>query len=400
MFNLLTVVLSLIISGFTFAQTSYVPKTLTLAEGGNEIGFDTGVFVPTIHSDSRGELIQFEEGESYLRADINFLGKYGFTNNLQVNVGLRARVNQSNQTFDSGSETEELSLVASGIESGLVQLKYSFPLVKGLQYSMEANYRTAFYTNSEYTAGTKPDHIVLGDGDSEVSVGGGLTIYTDSQNFFSARALYRNPSKQLSSEFYTESEFAIVWQYFAMLIGVENLISLNGDAYTTDPDTKPQISSGSTYDFNSINRSWTAPYMGMNFALGSKWRLELKAKSKIYGVSTDLGNEVMISLHKRTSDLKSFVQKDAAFKQYSIEGVVKKLSKKRTAAVLNIGLQDGIEKGMKIDFYHFDYLGGNQLIASGFVVKVSLKKSIIKITKRFSKLRVEEGTVARSGILR
>jgi hypothetical protein len=385
-----------LISNFTFGQTSYVSKTQTLASGGNEIGVDTSVFVPTIHSDSRGDLIQFEEGESYLRADLEFLGKYGFTDSLQLTVGLRGRHIQSNETY----ETEEISLVASGVESGLVQLKYSFPMEKGLQYSMEANYRTAFYTNSDFTTGSKPDHVVLGDGDSEVSLGGAFTMYTSSQNFFSASALYKNPAKHLSSEFHTEMEFAVVWQYFAMLLGVENVTSLNGDAYTTDPESKPAISSGSTNDFNSINRGWTAPYLGMNFALGSKWRLEFKAKSKIYGVSTDLGSEVMISLHKRNSSSKSFVQKDAAFKQYSIEGLVKKLSKKRTAAVLDIGLKDGIEKGMKIDFYHFDYLGGNQLIASGFVVKVSHSKSIIKITRRFSKLRVEEGTVARAGLIR
>jgi hypothetical protein len=396
MFKFLIVILLSTLSNIAFAQTSYISKTQTLAEGGSEIGVDTSLFVPTIHADTRGDLIQFEEGESYLRADMELSGKYGFTNNFQVNMGLRARLNQSNQTFES----EELSLVTSGLESGFIQFLYSFPMTEGLQYSFEVNYRTAFYTNSEYDPTVRPDSIVLGDGDTDVSIGGGFTFYTDSKNFFSTRALYRNPSAQLSSEFFIESEFALVWQYFAMLIGVENVTSLNGDAYTTDPEEKPQISTGSTYDYNSINRSWTAPYMGMNFALGSKWRLELKAKSKLYGVSTDLGNEVMISLHKRNSDSKSFVQKDAAFKQYSIEGVVKKLSKKRTAAVLDIGMQAGLEKGMKIDFYHFDYLGGNQLIASGFVVKVSLKKSIVKITKRFSKLRVEEGTVARSGLLR
>ena len=64
---------------------------------------------------------------------------------------------------------------------------------------------------------------------------------------------------------------------------------------------------------------------------------------------TDRVNEFIL-------ERESFVQKDAAFKQYSIEGVVKKLSKKRTAAVLDIGMQAGLEKGMKIDFYHFDFL--------------------------------------------
>ncbi len=377
-------------------QTSYLSKTQSLVKGGSEIGIVSKSFSPTIHADSRGDLIKFEQGESYFRSELEFQGKYGFTNNFQVSFGARGRLNQSSQTYN----TQELSFVASGIESGFVQLLYSFDMDDGVQYSLEANYRNSFYTNEAYTSDVEPDHIVLGDGGSDVSVGFGFTYYTKSQNFLSSKFLYRNPSEELSSEILTEVEGAIVWRYFAMIFGVENVYSLNGDPYASDPTSKPKISTGSTYDYNSINRSWTAPYVAMNFALGDKWRLELGAKSKVYGVSTDLGSELLISLHRRNSKVDNFKQKNDAFKQYKIDGVVKKISKKRTAAVLDVGLQEGLEKGMKVDFYHFDYLGGNKLIASGFVVKVSLSKSIVKITRRFSKLRVEEGTVARAGLIR
>ena len=54
---------------------------------------------------------------------------------------------------------------------------------------------------------------------------------------------------------------------------------------------------------------------------------------------------------------------------------------------------------MKVDFYYFDYLGGNELIASGYVIKANSGKSMIKITRRFSKRKVGEKTIARAGLI-
>ncbi|MCO4754685.1 MAG: hypothetical protein KC478_09380 [Bacteriovoracaceae bacterium] len=68
--------------------------------------------------------------------------------------------------------------------------------------------------------------------------------------------------------------------------------------------------------------------------------------------------------------------------------------------IIDAGLREGLEKGSKIDFYHFDYLGGNELIASGYIVKLGATKSMVKITKRYSKKRVEDGTLARGGLIR
>lgn len=390
---------SLLLFCFTisaFAKMSYVSKTQTLNEGAYQLNLNSVYFAPTTHSDSNGTYVSFDEGESYQRADLNFLGSYGFTNNFEFTVGLKGRYIISTEVINN----EDNVFTKSGLESALLQFKYSFPFEDGFQYSFEFNYAKAMYENEEYNILEDRQTVVLGEGGTSISAGLGFTWFTASQNYFSARFLYQNPAPTLSSEIFSELEFAICWPSFTMLAGVENIYSLNQDPYAKDPTSKPQISNGSTYEYNSINRSWVAPYAGFSFATSDTGRVELKAKSKVSGVSTDLGSEVAISFVKRTFGTQNaFAAKDSAFKEYKYEGVVSKITKDRRAVVIDIGLQKGMEKGAKVDFYHFDYLGGNQLIATGYAVKVGLSKSIVKLTKRFSKIRVQEGTVARSGLI-
>lgn len=386
----------LLISTQAWGQTSYVSKTQTLAEGGSELLFQTEYFLPTIHSNPNGTLVQFEEGETYQSADINLNGSYGFTNRLQATIGVRFRAISQTQVISN----EDTLFTKSGLESTMLSLKYSFPMEEGMQYAFEANYRAATYSNDPYTPGDERTTVALGDGGTDLSIGMGVSYYTKSQNFFSGRFLYRNPAETLSSEIFSEIEGAIVWPYFTALVGIENIYSLAQDPYATDQENKPDIDNGFSEQYNSINRSWTAPYIGMHIALGSRWRLEFNAKSKLYGNSTDLGNIYTLSLVRRNSKKENFKAKDAAFKEYKYEGSVTKITKNRSAVVVSIGIAQGIKKGEKVDFYHFDYIGGNQLIASGYAIKVGLRKSIVKITKRYSKLRVEEGTLARSGLIR
>jgi hypothetical protein len=96
---------------------------------------------------------------------------------------------------------------------------------------------------------------------------------------------------------------------------------------------------------------------------------------------------------------KDFSRRDSQFKEYTIEGTISKISKNRSACVVDQGLASGLKEGMSVDFYHFDYVDGNMLIAKGFVIKAGASKSMIKITKRYSKKRLEEGTVMRAGMI-
>ena len=52
---------------------------------------------------------------------------------------------------------------------------------------------------------------------------------------------------------------------------------------------------------------------------------------------------------------------------------------------------------MQVDFYYFDYVGGNELIARGVVIKTQVSKAVVQINKRYGRRRVQEGTVIRAG---
>ena len=55
-----------------------------------------------------------------------------------------------------------------------------------------------------------------------------------------------------------------------------------------------------------------------------------------------------------------------------------------------------IFKDLEIDFYEFDYVGGNILLARGTVIQSKSSSAIVKITHRYNtKKELKEGTVAR-----
>jgi len=378
------------------AQVSYISNTQTLNKDGSEFYFDIDFFQPTKHVDVDGEVVALAESEDYQQLNVNLNYTYGFTNRLQASLLSRFRYNASTETVG----TDTTTLVNSGAESVGVSFKYAWPKPEGMQYALVASYRESLYQNDTYTTGSLREEIVLGEGGTDVSLGLNMAYYTKSKNFLEASFLFRNPGTDISSEVVTDLNYAMVWGGGALSLGLEYVYSLEQDAYTDDPENKPQVSNGSTYLYNGVNRSWMAPHVGFNFAVGTMWRVELKAKTFSTGVSTDLGNMYSIAFVRRKSDSKSFLQKDAAFKEYKVEGTVSKVTKNRSAVVVDKGVGAGLNKGMKVDFYHFDFVGGNELIASGFVVKSGMSKSIIKITKRYSKKRVEVGAVARAGLIR
>ena len=266
------------------------------------------------------------------------------------------------------------------------------------RFSLEGWYRFPAYSNEIYVSG-EPDTIALGEGSREYAIGGSYSVMTKASNVLEASLFYRSPGEDISPEFLTTISYSLVGKRFALYGGYEYLKSTEDDAYTDDINSKPRVFQGVTSKYNSINRQWSAPFIGLNVALGKTFRIETRYTQVISGVSTDLGPRVLVSLVRRSERLgNDHTRRDAQFKEYSIEAVVEKISKSRKVVIINKGAAGGVEKGMKIDFYYFDFLGGNELIATGVVLKTKLNKSIIKIRKRYSKKRMEEGIVARGGL--
>ena len=379
-----------------YAQISYIPFATTLKEGGSEISTAVTYFQTTAVVDEASQSTALPDGSSNQVIDFDFIGKYGFTNQFEGLVGLRGRIIQSQFSFDAGLGFEDYTLTRSGAESAVIGAEYSFKEVEGAKYSLQGYYRQALHSSYVYTNG-EPEVLVLGDDTREYGIGVNFYYRTKSANILDAQILYRSPGESLSHEVFTKVQVGLVWNHVSLYAGIENVSSLDGDPYTNDPENKPFLLQGASGQYNSINRQWSAPYAGMKVALGDKWRMGVEYTQVTTGRSTDLGQRVLVNLIRRVESAdNSYARRDQKFKQYRIEGIVTKMATSRKVAVVDKGIEKGLKNGMKVDFYHFDFVGGNELIATGVVIRARASKSLVRITKRLSKKRVDEGTVIRA----
>lgn len=373
------------------AQTSYVAPTKILGKKGYQIGISGDFFKTSKRIDKDGTKVPMKDGESFSRTQGEFFGQFGLTGNLQIGGGARFRQNKSAALNSTTNQIENES--SSGVESTFVSLMYGFQSVDRWQYTLEGLFRFRPFTNSEGTP-TQRGNLVLGDDGNEYSAGLGMTYSFPGLNYFSLRGGWRNPGQDLSTEIYWQAEGALAWKSAALIAGIDGISSLGNDAFEDNPSAKPLYNTGASALYNSTNRSLIAPYVGLNIALGQSWRIELKGSQVVSGNSTDLGTAFGASLIRRVDENKA-IKVDRKFKDYDFEANITKVSPKKEYVVIDKGLASDVEKGLKIDFYEFDYVGGNVLLASGIVIQVKAEVAVVKITQRFSKKELKEGVVAR-----
>ena len=373
------------------AQTSYVAPTKILSKKGYQLGISGESFTSSQRVDQDSEKLDYEDGEAFSRLQGEVSGFYGLTDNFQIGGGVRHRQNKSTLLNATNEEETETS---TGVESTFVNMIYAFKPVDRFQYTLEGTFRFRPYSNEE-TEGTTPGSLALGDQGNEFSGGVGLTYSSRTNNFLTGRVGYRKPGSEISSEIYWQVEGALAWNYFALIAGVDGISSMNNDPYEGDEANRPVYNTGSTFLYNSSNREIIAPYAGFNVALGENWRVELRGSQVISGRSTDLGTSFGASLIRRSED-KSTQRPDKKFKQYDFEATVTKVSPKKGYIVIDKGISEDVQKGMKIDFFEFDYVGGNILLARGIVIQAKADSSIIKVTHIYNtKKELKEGIVAR-----
>ncbi len=112
------------------AQVSYVPKSLTLYKGGHEFGPSLYFFQTSQIADADGKTYPLENNERFRMIDLDFSGRYGLTNNLELSGGMKVRSNSSNQYYDS--DNNEYGFSTTGLHSVYGGFKYSFPNQGGL----------------------------------------------------------------------------------------------------------------------------------------------------------------------------------------------------------------------------------------------------------------------------
>lgn len=374
-----------------WGQISYVPPTKALVQKGYQIGISADYWSSSKRVDPDGKKFDFTDGEKFTRLQSEVAGYYGLTNQLQVGGGVSFRQNASTTSASGKDETD----TSTGLQSTFATLKYAFRPVDRLYYAIEGTVRYMPYTNED--ASSNPDaKLMLGDDGVEYSGGIGVTYASRTNNFLTARAGLRQPGKDLSSEVYWQVEGALVWKQLALIAGVDGVTSMKNDPHEDNLADKPKYNGGTSFLYNSLNREWIAPYAGVNLALGNNWRVELKGSQTVSGRSTDLGTSFGIALIRRVDDPKKAMKADAKFKEYDVEATITKVSPKKGFVVIDKGLADDVRKGMKIDFFEFDYVGGNLLIARGSVIQTKADSAIVKIIQTYNSRRpLKEGIVAR-----
>ncbi|MES2529303.1 MAG: hypothetical protein V4598_19605 [Bdellovibrionota bacterium] len=383
-------------SSALWGQTSYVPPTRVLKERGTQISGSVDYFKTSKLADEKGRKTSLADGQSFNRYQGEVNGLFGLTDSFNAGIGFRYR----HQTSAFNVGTDEYNAKASGVQSIMARFLYGFEPVDRTQFTLEGMFRYIPYGNEEISATNTSDRnkLILGDEGNEYSIGLGMTYSSLSNNHYTLRGGWRRPGDDLSTEFYWNGEIALQWRWVAALAGIDGVTSLENSTYESDPTERPAWNTGVTQMYNSINREWMAPYVGLNFAFSHAWRVEFKVSQTVSGSSTDLGSGFGISLVRRLdqSDEKII---DSQFKTYDLEATVTKVSEKKTYVVIDKGLNDDLEKGMRFDFYEFDYVGGNILIARGVVFKVSADKSIVKLTHRFNLSKeIKEGLVGRASL--
>ena len=376
------------------ASLSYVPTTRLLRAKGYQIGSYSDYFSTSKFVDKDGVKEDLASGQTFNRIQSEVAGYYGATSNLQFGLGFRFRKNQATSDVSGVQQTA----TSNGLQSTFASLMYSFEQVNQLQYTIEGLFRYTPYNNQEYVlANDDPKVLILGDHGNELSAGLGVTYLGKNNNFFTLRTGYRKPGTDLSDEIYWQAEAALAWRYVALIGGVDGITSLKNDPFKNTPADRPVYNQG-TELYGSSNREWLAPYLGLNFAMGKTWRLELRGGQVLSGYSTDLGSAFGVNLIKRV-DKSDTRLVDNKFKTYDLESSVTKVSPKKEFVVIDKGLADDFNKGMKIDFFEFDYIGGNILIASGVIVQVKSESSIVKITQHYNvKKEIKEGLIGRTSL--
>lgn len=387
----------LILLGSTslWGQTSYVPPTRILKERGSQISFGVDSFTTSSVVDQAGTKQKLADGQSFGRYQGEVNGLFGLTDSF--NAGIGARFRSQSSSFTSG--TDDINAKVTAVQSLVGRFLFAFEPVNRTQFTFEGLFRYVPYTNEDIDV-PNPDlsKLALGDEGHEYSAGLGMTYSSLSNNHYTLRGGWRRPGDDLSTEFYWNGEVALQFRYVTPLVGVDGVTSLKNSPYESDPTDRPKWNTGATGLYNSINREWIAPYVGVNLAFSQVWRVEFKVSQVISGRSTDIGTGFGINLVRRVDTNEEKVV-DSQFKTYDLEATVTKISDKKTYVVVDKGLSDDIEKGMKFDFFEFDYVGGNTLVARGVVIKVTADKAIVKLTHRFNLAReLKEGLVGRASL--
>lgn len=376
-----------------FAQQSYIPFAKPIEKKGYQLSLSGNYWKSDKRIDRDGKNTDFPEGESFSRIESEFSGILGVAKNFQVGGGARFRQNQMKIGDGSGNILDASS---SGPESLFVSGLFAFEPVNRIQFAIEGSYKYRPYKDKEINiTNYDREEIIHGEQGNEYNIGLAASYTSATKNYISLRGGFRDPGTEVSNEIYYQAEAALGWKHIALVAGVDGVYSMKDDPFTNDPASKPPFNRGNSEMYNGINREYMAPYAGFNIALGKSWRAEFRGSQVISGRSTDTGTQFGLTLAYRKETAPEQLL-DSRFKTYDIEAAVTKVSQQKNFVEIDKGLSSDVYKGMRVDLFEFDYLGGNILVARGVVMQVKVDTAVIKISTRFNpKKEIKQGLIAR-----
>lgn len=396
---LVLAIFSFLISSFAFAQEPlYNPLPYVVYPQSFYLKGDFSYFLSQNRKDVDGNTISNHGDEKYRRMEAEVSGFYGLFKNFQLGSGLRLRQNSSTKFYSNTIGTETLN--QSGLESFFIEGKYGIPTEGDWSFAFLTRYRMPLYTNDTYRPAVPNDFIVLGDQASEITVGGSLNFNPARRRdkHLGAEVLYNIPNQGLSQEVLYRLEGAFLEDKWALKVGAYGVYSLKTDEYSDTPLLKPSIGEGATQLVNGVNRSFLAPFAGAHILFSPHFRMETQVAYHMMGKSTDEGlkfNVGIVYSFKKDPAVKKLKKLESKFKEYSIDGRVVTVSEAGGFVRINVGVVDEVALGMNVDFYEYDHLGENVLIAQGVIVRVLPQQADVKIKPLRRDIPIKKGQAAR-----
>lgn len=382
----------LLLSPDLFAKLRYRSGTDIMSEKSQAVELQSHFFTKSSSFDQAGVELVSNEGSNYSINDWVLKYSRGYFKDFEGTFITKYR--------SINSESALVNATNSGLESIGLEGKYKFLEDKKLTHVLGLHFKKAMFTNTLYELPNTPpsDQVALGDDGNELGVDYYLT-YKDKYSSYDFKFGYNKPSANLSSElvYNLESSFRLKNLFF--VAGLGGIKSLNNDAYSESPDTKPAISLGESRLFNSINREKNLLYAGIHYAFGNLI-VGLKGETIYSGSYTDKGSTFSINLRweenvappKIVRNLENF----KATQKYFAQGFVGKISRSGNMVKINIGSNSQIIKGTRIDIFSInDYVNGKP-IGIGTVIDVGADWSIVKLTNRSNQSVIQVGSIAKA----
>lgn len=331
--------------------------------------------------DLAGVKTKIPSDQSFNEIRGKFLLNYSFFTNLQI--GLKADAKRT--AFLSGTD----SYTSSSIDSVSILFKYLLPAEKRWHLGIEFIYNQKMFKNNDILA------VPIGDDINSMTLSGVGSYHMTKSSLLNFSLGFHRYAELQSSEITYRIEWAKLFRFWDIFVGVSGVHSLKKDLYTADPSAKPPIGIYASNMHNSINQEYVNASLGI-IKKWKNWGIKLEVGGRFLGKSTDLGYWGGFSLIRVGRGQSSDKGKKQAFKEYDIEGEVLKVSPRGKFVKVNIGLAKDLDTSMRVDFYKMDFFGENILVATGVVQELKASWSIIKIIKKYHRMKIEKGWVARA----